>query len=338
MRFFPSAPRRRVMVAASVACAVSLGAVAIPALADDDLKDKKRRVEQQIDHAHDDLEHSSKAVRQASADARQRPGPAARRPPRAGRRTRQAGRCPGDRRADADRADRRAARADPGDRRAGRRGVRRRPPTGRGEGHGHPLLHGGRPAGAGDRVVHRCQVALGPDATDGDREGRGRPPDVGVRRPRRGGGPARRPAGQGGGRQGQGGRPAPRGRRPPGGGAGALRGLPGRQAGGRPARGREPGRPAARDEGAAGATGPRWSGSRPARRGSARRSWPRRPPPAAATTTERPAGCWPLRSTARSPRRSATAGTPSTATGACTTAPTSAPAAAARCSPAPPEP
>ncbi len=41
--------------------------VAIPALADDDLKDKQRRVEQQIDHAHDDLEHSSKAVRRASA-------------------------------------------------------------------------------------------------------------------------------------------------------------------------------------------------------------------------------------------------------------------------------
>ena len=68
MRFFPSAPRRRVFAAATVACAVSLGVVAIPAIADDDLKDKKRRVEQQIDHAHDDLEHSSKAVRRASAD------------------------------------------------------------------------------------------------------------------------------------------------------------------------------------------------------------------------------------------------------------------------------
>ncbi len=67
MRFFPSASRRRVMAAASVACTLLLGAVAIPALADDDLKDKKRRVEQQIDNAHNDLEHSSKAVRQASA-------------------------------------------------------------------------------------------------------------------------------------------------------------------------------------------------------------------------------------------------------------------------------
>lgn len=68
MRFFPSASHRRVVAAASVACAVSLGVVAVPALADDDLKNKQRRVEQQIDHAHDDLEHSSKAVRQASTE------------------------------------------------------------------------------------------------------------------------------------------------------------------------------------------------------------------------------------------------------------------------------
>ena len=67
MRFFPSASRRRVIAAASVASALTLGALAIPALADDDLKEKQRRVEQQLDHAHDDLEHSSKALRKASA-------------------------------------------------------------------------------------------------------------------------------------------------------------------------------------------------------------------------------------------------------------------------------
>jgi len=68
VRFFPSAIHRRVLTAAAMACAVSLGVLAIPALADDDLKNKQRRVEEQIDHAHDDLEHSSKAVRLASTE------------------------------------------------------------------------------------------------------------------------------------------------------------------------------------------------------------------------------------------------------------------------------
>ena len=51
-----------------MACVLSIAVLAIPALADDDLKHKQRRVEQQIDDVHDDLEHSSKALRRASAD------------------------------------------------------------------------------------------------------------------------------------------------------------------------------------------------------------------------------------------------------------------------------
>jgi murein DD-endopeptidase MepM/ murein hydrolase activator NlpD len=66
VRSFPSASGRRVAPAALVATALVLATLAIPALADDDLKDKQRRVEQQIDHAHDDLEHSSKALQRAS--------------------------------------------------------------------------------------------------------------------------------------------------------------------------------------------------------------------------------------------------------------------------------
>ena len=68
MRYFPSALRQRVAPAALVATALVLAMVAIPAIADDDLKDKQRRVEHQIDAAHDDLEHSSNALRRASAD------------------------------------------------------------------------------------------------------------------------------------------------------------------------------------------------------------------------------------------------------------------------------
>ena len=51
-----------------MATALVLATLAIPALADDDLKDKQRRVEKQIDHVHDDLEHSSAALRRATND------------------------------------------------------------------------------------------------------------------------------------------------------------------------------------------------------------------------------------------------------------------------------
>ncbi|WP_244929544.1 M23 family metallopeptidase [Nocardioides sp. W7] len=68
MRYFPSASRPR-LSAAVLACALALGATAVPLAqaADDDLKGKQEKVEQQLDHAHDDLEHSSKQVRRAAA-------------------------------------------------------------------------------------------------------------------------------------------------------------------------------------------------------------------------------------------------------------------------------
>ncbi len=68
MRFFPSAPRRRVAPAALAATALVLATLTIPALADDDLKDKQRRVEEQIEDVHDDLEHSSAALKRATSD------------------------------------------------------------------------------------------------------------------------------------------------------------------------------------------------------------------------------------------------------------------------------
>lgn len=68
MRYFPSATPRRAAAAALAVCALVSATVAIPALADDDLKDKQRKVEQQIDDVHDDLEHSSAALRRATND------------------------------------------------------------------------------------------------------------------------------------------------------------------------------------------------------------------------------------------------------------------------------
>ncbi len=51
------------MAAASVAAALLVGTVSVPyASADDDLKDKQRKVEKSIDHAHDELDHSSKRL------------------------------------------------------------------------------------------------------------------------------------------------------------------------------------------------------------------------------------------------------------------------------------
>lgn len=51
------------MAAASVAAALVVGTVSVPyASADDHLKDKQRKVEKKIDHAHDELDHSSKRL------------------------------------------------------------------------------------------------------------------------------------------------------------------------------------------------------------------------------------------------------------------------------------
>jgi murein DD-endopeptidase MepM/ murein hydrolase activator NlpD len=68
VRYFPGATRRRAAATALVAVGLVSATVAIPALADDDLKDKQRRVEHQIDAAHDDLEDSSSALQKASGD------------------------------------------------------------------------------------------------------------------------------------------------------------------------------------------------------------------------------------------------------------------------------
>lgn len=51
------------MAAASAAAALVVGTVSVPyASADDNLKDKQRKVEKSIDHAHDELDHSSKRL------------------------------------------------------------------------------------------------------------------------------------------------------------------------------------------------------------------------------------------------------------------------------------
>jgi murein DD-endopeptidase MepM/ murein hydrolase activator NlpD len=56
------------MAAASVAAALVVGTVSVPyASADDNLKDKQRKVEKSIDHAHDELDHSSKRLVAANA-------------------------------------------------------------------------------------------------------------------------------------------------------------------------------------------------------------------------------------------------------------------------------
>ena len=67
MRYFPSAARQRVVVA-SLAAAATLGGLAIPlAHAEDGLKDKQKRVERQIEHAHDDLGEASLRVQRTTA-------------------------------------------------------------------------------------------------------------------------------------------------------------------------------------------------------------------------------------------------------------------------------
>ena len=59
------------MAAASAAAAIALGTLSVPTLLDpafaDDLKDKQKQVEKQIDRAHDDVQESSKELRGASA-------------------------------------------------------------------------------------------------------------------------------------------------------------------------------------------------------------------------------------------------------------------------------
>lgn len=69
MRFFPRTARRG-LAAAATAGALALGALTVPstplALLADGLKDRERKVERQIDAAHDDLDESSAAFRRAT--------------------------------------------------------------------------------------------------------------------------------------------------------------------------------------------------------------------------------------------------------------------------------
>ena len=66
MRFFPRTARRRWAAAVAV-CAVAAGALTAPIANAEDLKGKQKKVQKQIDHAHEDLEHSSDAARRAIA-------------------------------------------------------------------------------------------------------------------------------------------------------------------------------------------------------------------------------------------------------------------------------
>lgn len=67
MRLFPRAARRR-LAAATIACSVAVGALAVPlAGAEDDLKQEQKQVQKDLEHAEGDLEHSSAQLREASA-------------------------------------------------------------------------------------------------------------------------------------------------------------------------------------------------------------------------------------------------------------------------------
>ncbi|WP_435745548.1 peptidoglycan DD-metalloendopeptidase family protein [Nocardioides sp. SYSU DS0663] len=66
MRPFPRAARRR-LAAATVVCSVAVGGLSVPlAGAEDDLRDRQKQVQKDIDHAHDELEHSSDRLRKAT--------------------------------------------------------------------------------------------------------------------------------------------------------------------------------------------------------------------------------------------------------------------------------
>jgi murein DD-endopeptidase MepM/ murein hydrolase activator NlpD len=69
VRFFPRTARRR-LAAAGVASMLALGAVSIPWAHADDLKDKQKKVQQQIKHADDALEESSDRLNRAFARLR----------------------------------------------------------------------------------------------------------------------------------------------------------------------------------------------------------------------------------------------------------------------------
>ena len=71
MRLFPRTARRR-LVAATAACCLALGALAVPlAMAEDgkDLKHRQKDAKQQVEHAQHDLDESSSRLRSTQAAA-----------------------------------------------------------------------------------------------------------------------------------------------------------------------------------------------------------------------------------------------------------------------------
>lgn len=65
MRLFPRTARRR-LGAATIACSVAVGALAVPIAGAEDLKDQQKEVRKELKHAHSDLEHSSARLRKAT--------------------------------------------------------------------------------------------------------------------------------------------------------------------------------------------------------------------------------------------------------------------------------
>ncbi len=66
MRTFPRTVRSR-MVAALAAAAIAVGTLSVPFASADDLKDKQKQAQTQVDRAHDNLDESSAGLRRASA-------------------------------------------------------------------------------------------------------------------------------------------------------------------------------------------------------------------------------------------------------------------------------
>lgn len=66
MRLFPRTARRR-LAAATIACSVAVGGLAVPLAGAENLKDQQKQVKKDLRHAHDELEHSSGRLRKATA-------------------------------------------------------------------------------------------------------------------------------------------------------------------------------------------------------------------------------------------------------------------------------
>ncbi len=66
MRFFPRTARHR-LVAASAACTMAVGALAVPLASATDLKHRQEQVQGQIKSAGHDLEDSSRRLQRAAA-------------------------------------------------------------------------------------------------------------------------------------------------------------------------------------------------------------------------------------------------------------------------------